>query len=59
MFVALGAWTILHTPDPHIDVTLAHRVASDALLRRGMDPYTTTFPNIYGPTNPCTAPGSS
>lgn len=56
VFLLLGSWVILHTPDPHVDVTLFHRVAGDALLR-GMDPYATTIPNIYGPTQSVYTPG--
>lgn len=43
----LGLWVIRHSPLPHIDVYYFQRDSVEALLR-GHNPYTLTFPNIYG-----------
>jgi len=43
----LGIWMIRATPNPYIDVYFFQRDSLNALLR-GVDPYTITFPNIYG-----------
>jgi len=45
--LALGAWVIRHAPAPPIDVFVFQQEGSAALLR-GENPYTLTFPNIYG-----------
>jgi hypothetical protein len=47
MQFALGAWMLRASPAPAIDVVVVHREAIDALLG-GHDPYSITFPNIYG-----------
>jgi hypothetical protein len=44
---ALGAWMIRQVPEPLIDVHVFQRDAV-AALREGVDPYTITFPDIYG-----------
>jgi uncharacterized membrane protein len=46
-FAALGVWMIRASPDPHVDVMTVYDYAWRA-LRHGNDPYTMTFPNIYG-----------
>lgn len=43
----LGLWVIRHSPFPHIDVYYFQHDGVDALLH-GNNPYTLTFPNIYG-----------
>lgn len=43
----LGAWMIHSSPAPYIDVYIFQRDASEALLH-GINPYTLTFPDIYG-----------
>lgn len=44
---ALGAWVLRHSPNPTIDVFVFQQEATAALLH-GTNPYTLTFPNIYG-----------
>jgi hypothetical protein len=46
-FLAAGLWLLRASPRPAIDVFIFQQEASDALLH-GHDPYTLTFPNIYG-----------
>ncbi len=43
----VGAWVIRISNPPHIDVYVFQHDAAQALLR-GQNPYTLTFPNIYG-----------
>jgi hypothetical protein len=47
LFLTLGAWVIHRSPQPHIDVFVFQQESSRALLA-GRNPYTITFPNIYG-----------
>lgn len=44
---ALGVWMIHRSPDPAIDVHVFHTHAISA-LRQGLNPYSITFPDIYG-----------
>jgi hypothetical protein len=46
--LGLGVWAIRNSPSPPIDVVVVHREAIDALARHD-NPYTITFPDIYGP----------
>lgn len=46
-YLFLGAWTLRASPQPYIDVFLIHQDSIAALLT-GKNPYTLTFPNIYG-----------
>jgi hypothetical protein len=46
-FVVLGVWLIHASPTPHIDVITVYDYAGRALAH-GRDPYTMTYPNIYG-----------
>jgi uncharacterized membrane protein len=46
-FAALGIWLIAAAPDPRVDVVTVYQYAAKA-LRHHHDPYTMTFPNIYG-----------
>jgi hypothetical protein len=46
-FVAAGLWVLRASPRPAIDVFIFQQQSSDALLH-GHNPYTLTFPNIYG-----------
>jgi hypothetical protein len=48
-FVAAGLWVLRASPRPAIDVFIFQQQASDALLH-GRNPYSLTFPNIYGHT---------
>src|SRR5262249_49986325 len=43
----LGRWTLLHSPNPTIDVIPFHRDSIQAFLN-GINPYSIDFPNIYG-----------
>ena len=49
-FFAAGLWVLQASPRPAIDVFVFQQQASDALLH-GRNPYTLTFPNIYGHTS--------
>jgi hypothetical protein len=51
IFLVLGAWIVVESPSPPIDVVVVTRAALRALLR-GRDPYQITIPNIYGPDTP-------
>jgi hypothetical protein len=44
----IGAWTIRHSPSPHIDVIPVH-VDAFAALARGGSPYGITFDDMYAP----------
>jgi len=44
----LGASLLRHTPNPFIDVHIFQQESAAALLH-GLNPYATTFTNIYGP----------
>lgn len=55
---ALGVWVIRATPSDVVDVQIFQRDASDALLH-GINPYTITFPDIYGGKLPVYGPGLS
>jgi hypothetical protein len=46
-FFAAGFWVLRASPRPAIDVFIFQQQSSDALLH-GHNPYTLTFPNIYG-----------
>lgn len=46
-FVYLGAFVLHNSPAPHIDVFTFHKDSLYTLVR-GQNPYTLTFPNIYG-----------
>jgi hypothetical protein len=46
-FLAAGLWVLRASPRPAIDVFVFQQQSSDALLH-GRNPYTLTFPNIYG-----------
>ncbi|MGO8971234.1 MAG: hypothetical protein ACLQDQ_16885 [Myxococcaceae bacterium] len=48
-FVAAGLWVLHASTRPAIDVFLFQQQSSDALLH-GRNPYSLTFPNIYGHT---------
>jgi len=48
-FLAAGLWVLRSSPRPTIDVFMFQQQSSDALLH-GHNPYTLTFPNIYGHT---------
>lgn len=52
---ALGLWAIHASPQPHIDVFYFQRDSCAALLH-GKNPYTITFPNIYGDATPFYGP---
>ena len=54
--VLLGIWVIRAAPNPPIDVFVFQRDASEALLR-GANPYSITFPNIYGEATAFYPPG--
>jgi hypothetical protein len=56
LFLVMGAWVIRHSPQPHIDVFVLQRDAVAGLLD-GQNPYTMSFPNIYGRSSPYYAPG--
>ena len=47
LYVLCGLWLLRASPAPHIDVFVFQRDASAALLS-GQNPYSMTFPNIYG-----------
>jgi hypothetical protein len=47
-FAALGVWKIRAAPHPQNDIYLVHVDAAQA-LSRGINPYTITFRDIYGP----------
>ena len=47
LYLALGTWSILDLPSPRIDVFVYQRHAAQALIR-GENPYSLTFPNVYG-----------
>ena len=47
VFLALGIWTIRHTPDPGIDVITFQREGLRA-LSSGQNPYSITMPQVYG-----------
>ncbi len=47
VFLALGIWVLRQSPNPDIDVFIFQQEGSAALLR-GVNPYTLTFPDIYG-----------
>jgi hypothetical protein len=46
-FLAAGLWVLRASPRPAIDVFVFQQQSSEALLH-GRNPYTLTFPNIYG-----------
>jgi hypothetical protein len=48
-FLAAGLWVLHASPRPAIDVFIFQQQSSDALVH-GRNPYTLTFPNIYGHT---------
>jgi hypothetical protein len=48
-FLAAGLWVLRASPHPVIDVFVFQQQSSEALLH-GRNPYTLTFPNIYGHT---------
>ncbi|MGO9828627.1 MAG: hypothetical protein ACLPJH_00695 [Myxococcaceae bacterium] len=48
-FVAAGFWVLRASARPAIDVFIFQQQSSDALLH-GRNPYSLTFPNIYGHT---------
>jgi len=47
VFVALGNWTIRHTPDPGIDVITFQREGLRA-ISEGANPYSLNMPRVYG-----------
>jgi hypothetical protein len=55
-FAGIGIWKIRSAPEPFIDVFVFHRDAA-AALSLGINPYTITFPNIYGPDAYVYGPG--
>jgi hypothetical protein len=57
-YAVLGAATIYFNPEVPIDVVVIHREALDGLLN-GENPYSLTYPDIYGPDHPYTVPGTS
>jgi hypothetical protein len=54
--LAIGVWKIRAAPAPKIDVW-HFQTDSPAALARGINPYTITFPNIYGPDTYVYGPG--
>ena len=54
-FFFLGSWMIAASPDPWIDVFVFQR-DSIAAVRDGINPYTISFPNIYGEVAPFYSP---
>ncbi|HEY0712180.1 MAG TPA: hypothetical protein VGF45_05880 [Polyangia bacterium] len=56
LFFAMGAWVIQHAPNPRTDVILIQREAIAHLLAGG-NPYSMTFPNIYGENSGYYGPG--
>jgi hypothetical protein len=56
LFLLLGAWVIEHSPSPRIDVFTVQRDGIAGLLA-GHNPYSLTFPDIYGATSPYYPPG--
>ncbi|MEW5739886.1 MAG: hypothetical protein AB1938_13220 [Myxococcota bacterium] len=46
-YLVVGKWLIFTSPQPAIDVWYIHRDSVNALVQ-GINPYTLTFPNIYG-----------
>jgi hypothetical protein len=56
-WLSLGVWLLHASPSPVIDVFVFQRDASRTLLR-GMNPYSMTFPDIYG-NSPYYGPGLS
>jgi hypothetical protein len=52
----LGVWVIRATPAPGVDVYMFQHDAIDALLH-GQNPYSITFPDIYGGTLPISVYG--
>jgi hypothetical protein len=56
IYFALGTMVIRATPSPDIDVFIFQRDSAAALLG-GTNPYTITFPDVYGPGEPWYAPG--
>jgi hypothetical protein len=54
----LGMWVLRTSPEPHIDVFYFQRDSCNALLH-GTNPYTITFPNIYGDATPFYGPGAT
>jgi len=51
LYALAGAWMLRHTPFPNIDVFVFQREGTAGLLR-GENPYTLTFPDIYGASSP-------
>ena len=47
VFIALGTWTIRHTPDPGIDVITFQREGLRA-ISAGENPYAMNMPQVYG-----------
>jgi hypothetical protein len=56
LHLILGIMVIRGTPDPHIDVFNFQQGSAQALLE-GRNPYTATFPNLYGPHTTNYPPG--
>jgi 4-amino-4-deoxy-L-arabinose transferase-like glycosyltransferase len=56
IYLGLGGFLLFNTPDPPIDVFIFQRDSAAALLA-GHNPYTLTFPNIYGDDTPYYGPG--
>jgi hypothetical protein len=54
----LGVWLIHTSPNPWIDVHVFQRDGVKELLR-GIDPYTISYPDIYGASSPFYGPGMS
>jgi len=54
----LGVWMIRKTPNPYIDVYFFQRDGLQALLH-GINPYSITYPDIYGNVFPFYGPGVS
>jgi hypothetical protein len=55
LYLAVGGFILREVPDPPIDVFIFQRDAAAALLA-GQNPYTLTFPNIYGEHTPYYGP---
>jgi hypothetical protein len=55
-FAGAGAFVLLGSPEPLIDVYIVHSDSADALLR-GVNPYAITFPDIYGGSSFYYGPG--
>lgn len=49
-FLGSGIWIIMLSPRPAIDVWVVHQAACEA-MSQGTNPYTITYPDVYGPNS--------